>query len=507
MGQALGLVGGNHADPPPPVPFGLAIDHPANQLGQEQAQVARGVNHADPLQLPAHLPPAPVQQQLPPQHPHIQQQLLQPQQQQLQPQQQQLQPQQQQLQPHQDHMNPQQQQLQPQQQQLQPQQQQLQPQQQQLQPQQHQQQQLQPQQQQLQPQHQPLLPQQQQLQPQQQQLQPQQQQLQPQQQQLQPIHQQLQPQQQPWQPQQQQLQPHQQQLQWQQLQPQQQQFPPQQQQYVQPQMQAQAAQPQPNFGNQIQPLAQPQQQQWAPPQQPFNQQAPGQQQQPLLIQGPPNRPDLHPTAGRMTSFNSAPLDAMLDDRTREKIVSNKFVDFHSLIRREANESVVVTQLGEDGQAQTQSLLLAGQRQRHQLTYSQWQKAFYIFATAYARVHPQEFPNLLKYADTIRELFNSRARWEFYDERFRRTRELAGWRWDEIQMELWGKAMALFRDVEDNDRQAPTHRPQSSSNSRFQTTSTFKPHQGGGGKPVNRSQRTYPNRQQPASGPSHNPGGK
>ena len=63
--------------------------------------------------------------------------------------------------------------------------------------------------------------------------------------------------------------------------------------------------------------------------------------------------------------------------------------------------------------------------------------------------------MLKYADTIRELVHARARWQFYDEHFRRSRERAPWPWQSLQMELWGKAMTLFRYDGDNPEERPS----------------------------------------------------
>ena len=185
--------------------------------------------------------------------------------------------------------------------------------------------------------------------------------------------------------------------------------------------------------------------------------APPQQLGAPLPQPPPMpqflQPQIQPLHGNMqaTAFSAAPLDAMLDERIRDKIVRNQFVDFSTLARNDPSDSVVVTQLDDDGLPQAQSLLLANGRQKTSMSFTQWQKALYIFATVYGRAFPAEFPNLFKYADTIRELFASRARWEFYDDKFRRLRASSMWPWDCLQMELWGKAMALFRDSEEVDR--------------------------------------------------------
>ena len=61
-----------------------------------------------------------------------------------------------------------------------------------------------------------------------------------------------------------------------------------------------------------------------------------------------------------------------------------------------------------------------------LTYNEWQKTFLIYATVYAQHYPMEWPNMIKYADTIRELKAVNAKWEFYDERFRRNRQHFTW---------------------------------------------------------------------------------
>ena len=85
------------------------------------------------------------------------------------------------------------------------------------------------------------------------------------------------------------------------------------------------------------------------------------------------------------------------------------------------------------------------KQKHHLPYNKWQKAFLVYATIYGQQYPQEWANLIKYADTIRELVSSNARWEFYDEEFRRNRVRTGWPWQSLQMELWGKAMTIFHE--------------------------------------------------------------
>ena len=195
----------------------------------------------------------------------------------------------------------------------------------------------------------------------------------------------------------------------------------------------------------------------APPYQAPPYQAPQwlpQQPQPLgQGQGAPPMPAVNQPAGyqqpqgmpiNSLAFHAAPLDVSVDDRTRDRIVRGHYIDFLSLIRHDTSESVVVMRLDDEGHPQNQSMMVPQRKPKPTITYSQWQKAFYVFATVWCQAYPHDFAHLLKYAETIRELVYSRAKWHYYDEQFRRSRERSFWPWQSLQMELWGKAMTLFR---------------------------------------------------------------
>ena len=94
------------------------------------------------------------------------------------------------------------------------------------------------------------------------------------------------------------------------------------------------------------------------------------------------------------------------------------------------------------------MLIAKGEKKTQLTYTQWLKAFYVFVTVWCKKYHYDVANILKYADTIRELYVSQARWQYYVELFRRARQRSGWPWQSLQMELWEKSMALCRDCEE-----------------------------------------------------------
>ena len=84
-------------------------------------------------------------------------------------------------------------------------------------------------------------------------------------------------------------------------------------------------------------------------------------------------------------FDSAPLDATVEDRIREKISRNQYIDFASLLRNDSSESVFVTTVDDNGGAMSQALLMAKGEKKAQLSYTQWLKAFYVFATVWCKI--------------------------------------------------------------------------------------------------------------------------
>ena len=80
-----------------------------------------------------------------------------------------------------------------------------------------------------------------------------------------------------------------------------------------------------------------------------------------------------------------------------------------------------------------------------LTFSQWQSAFNIFVASYAERRPSETPNLMKYAETVREIaskFPGKA-WSFYDQQFRYARQSSTQvSWEDIHMELYVKCISM-----------------------------------------------------------------
>ncbi|ELT94400.1 hypothetical protein CAPTEDRAFT_204045 [Capitella teleta] len=54
-----------------------------------------------------------------------------------------------------------------------------------------------------------------------------------------------------------------------------------------------------------------------------------------------------------------------------------------------------------------------------LSLGKWLKAFFVYFIVYIRRYPNEATNLIKYADTIRELHATGAIWAYYDDNITR----------------------------------------------------------------------------------------
>jgi len=82
-------------------------------------------------------------------------------------------------------------------------------------------------------------------------------------------------------------------------------------------------------------------------------------------------------------------------------------------------------------------------------FDQWQSAFNIFVAIYAEKAPNETAQLMKYAETVRELAKKvpDKAWQYYDEQFRHARQSILISWAELHMELYVKSCTLNTTVQ------------------------------------------------------------
>ena len=134
----------------------------------------------------------------------------------------------------------------------------------------------------------------------------------------------------------------------------------------------------------------------------------------------------------------------VDDKTRERIKTDKYVDFRSLLPGSPEPEYT---LKVDMTAQNPSLQLAPNSQPHHIsTFEAWQSSFNIFHFVYIQAHPQLSPQLLKYGDIARELANKfgMPALSYYDRNFRMLREHdPAIPFANVHQELWLRASAFL----------------------------------------------------------------
>ena len=126
----------------------------------------------------------------------------------------------------------------------------------------------------------------------------------------------------------------------------------------------------------------------------------------------------------------------LPERIREKIRTNKYVDFHEICYPDKGSFELAFSLGGTGP----NLQMAPSK-RDPLTQQEWAKAFYAFMGVYLREFPDKSHELLAYGSRIRELMGIGANWRLYDTTFRKERELRPCPWNAWNAELYTKAVA------------------------------------------------------------------
>ena len=140
---------------------------------------------------------------------------------------------------------------------------------------------------------------------------------------------------------------------------------------------------------------------------------------------------------------SIPLASQVPKKIKQKIWSDEFVEMAELISDQSDQKLSVTfsQLDDNSPALA---MTSHSKPKPILTFSQWQSAFNIFVAIYAERRASETPELMKYAETIREIaskFPGRA-WFFYDQQFRYARQGTQISWADMHMELYLKCISM-----------------------------------------------------------------
>ena len=133
---------------------------------------------------------------------------------------------------------------------------------------------------------------------------------------------------------------------------------------------------------------------------------------------------------------SAPLDANISHKVMAKIVNNEYVQLSDLLF-ENDERFTLT-LASTSAGPTLAAIRSSAKSN--LTIAQWASAFHVFVTVYAKRHPHLTPSLMKYHWHVEQMGLDGFHWRWYDENFRRLRQLSKAPWHVVNQELYLKAM-------------------------------------------------------------------
>ena len=124
------------------------------------------------------------------------------------------------------------------------------------------------------------------------------------------------------------------------------------------------------------------------------------------------------------------LDTFVSSKTREKIWSNQFVEFSTLLPSYKEDHTFQFK-DKDG-----SLCLTATKPSKYLSLNDWITAFATFSAVYTQKWPEQSPALLKYMEIVRNIASRGGDFRRYDETFRRIRERNQIAWDSLHTELY-----------------------------------------------------------------------
>ena len=116
----------------------------------------------------------------------------------------------------------------------------------------------------------------------------------------------------------------------------------------------------------------------------------------------------------------SPLGLTIPDKIKSRIIADQYVEFFELL-----PSTTSVQTPEVSIAFTGSTASVTSNKASKKVYSieQWTDAWLVFASIYLERHPDRAVELLRYAETIRDMsrWGPNLAWRFYDEQFRQTK--------------------------------------------------------------------------------------
>ena len=135
---------------------------------------------------------------------------------------------------------------------------------------------------------------------------------------------------------------------------------------------------------------------------------------------------------------AAPLGSSASAKTKNKIWGNEFIDLGLLLNVQPPDESYSFKLQKSGGQQTLAII-PNQKKLWIYNIEQWTNAFLVFVAIYCEKSPSEAPSLMKYMSIVRDLASRSGNWRFYDESFRKLREVDPLPWGRTHSELWLRA--------------------------------------------------------------------
>ena len=138
-----------------------------------------------------------------------------------------------------------------------------------------------------------------------------------------------------------------------------------------------------------------------------------------------------PTHSRATFCSGLPAGESLPDRIKQKIWTNKFIDFYDILYPDSDSTftLALTDYG------TTPTLNFTPRRRRALSEREWSRAFDEFMAIYLQRYPEHLQELLTYGKFVKELMERGSNWNYYDRQFRKDREFSILPWNTIRIDL------------------------------------------------------------------------
>ena len=146
--------------------------------------------------------------------------------------------------------------------------------------------------------------------------------------------------------------------------------------------------------------------------------------------------------------NDKPVDYKVDDKTKQMIWNNQYINLANLLDPEAFDQDPSLNLV---YSQNRSISLAPQKQKAIDNLGQWCSAFSIYLTVRCQKYPHELPQLMTYMNTVKNLAHRNGNYLKYDQEFRYLRQSDILPWNTTHFGLWSECRDSPNNRSNNTR--------------------------------------------------------